>query len=317
VIIARAVKVNFRSMLFSFEVCLTIQIDYFLIFHGKAMMSSRILISNDDGIDAPGLSALYDAVKELGEVTVIAPVVERSAVGHAISFENLQLEKRLRDGKDWGYALDGTPADCVKLGITTLMKEKPHLVISGINRGANTGNSILYSGTVAAAMEGTMYGVPSMAVSLAARRQGHDHVEYATAARFAGRLAQCVLKKGLPAGVLLNVNVPHVPDDQIQGVVISRQGQSMYVDVFQSLGERAGIAAFKNIGDEMIPSPGGEDADDVVLQQNKISITPLHYDLTLHHFREELERWVRESICPDFTKALREISEDLHAEFRG
>jgi 5'-nucleotidase len=280
-------------------------------------MSSRILISNDDGIDAPGLSALYDAVKGLGEVTVIAPVVERSAVGHAISFENLQLEKRLRDGKEWGYALDGTPADCVKLGITTVMKEKPHLVISGINRGANTGNSILYSGTVAAAMEGTMYGIPSMAVSLAARRQGHEHVDYSTAARFASRLAQCVLKKGLPAGVLLNVNIPHVPDDQIQGVVISRQGQSMYVDVFQSLGERAGIAAFKNIGDEMIPSPGGEDADDVVLQQNKISITPLHYDLTLHHFREELERWVRESICPDFTKELREISEDLHAEFRG
>jgi 5'-nucleotidase len=280
-------------------------------------MTWRILISNDDGIDAPGLAALYDSMKELGEVIVVAPLAERSAIGHAISFDKMHLEKRFRDGKLWGYALDGTPADCVKLGITTLMKEKPHIVISGINRGANTGNSILYSGTVAAAMEGTMFGIPSMAVSLAARRHGPESVDFSTAARFAARLVRCVITKGLPNGVLLNVNLPNVPEEKIQGVVISRQGQSMYVDVFQTIGERAGVIAFKNIGDEMIPSPGGDDADDVVLQQNKISITPLHYDLTLHHFREELERWVREGICMDFAKELREISEDLHAEFRG
>jgi hypothetical protein len=91
----------------------------------------------------------------------------------------------------------------------------------------------------------------------------------------------------------------------------------MYVDVFEHKGERAGVVAFKNIGDEMIPSEGGEDVDDVVLRQHKISITPLHYDLTLHHFREELERWIRESVCPDFAKELGEISKDLHAEFRG
>jgi 5'-nucleotidase len=147
-------------------------------------MVQRILISNDDGIDAPGLAALYDGVKELGEVTVIAPLRERSAIGHAISFKDLKLEKRNRDGEFWGYALDGTPADCVKLGITTLLEEKPDLVISGINRGANTGNSILYSGTVAAAMEGTMFGVASIAVSLAARRHGSESVNFSTAAKF-------------------------------------------------------------------------------------------------------------------------------------
>jgi 5'-nucleotidase len=278
-------------------------------------MAYRILLSNDDGIDAPGLFSLREEIVRMAEVTIVAPLSERSAVGHAISvFNHLSVQKRFKDDKLFGYALDGTPADCVKLGVTTLMSEAPHLVIAGINRGQNTGNSILYSGTVAAAIEGTMFGVPSFAISVAARRGESCHFAYA--AKFAARLARCVIEKGLPKGVLLNVNVPNVPEEELRGVVISRQGQSMYVDVFEGQGEKGEILAYRNTGEEMIASPEGDDADDVVLQQNKISITPLHYDLTFHQFRKELEKWMAEHVCPDISGEMKELSRDLEAEYR-
>lgn len=277
-------------------------------------MTYRILLSNDDGIDAPGLYALYEEVARTAEVTVVAPLTERSAVGHAISvFNHLTVEKRLKNGQFFGYALDGTPADCVKLGVTTLMSEPPHLVIAGINRGQNTGNSILYSGTVAAAIEGTMYGIPSFAISVAAHRGATCRFAYA--ARFAARLAQCVIEKGLPKGVLLNVNVPNVAEEELCGVVISRQGQSMYVDVFEGQGEKGEILAYRNTGEEMIASPAGDDTDDVVLRQNKISITPLHYDLTFYQFRKELEKWMAEHVCPDISGEMKELSKDLDGEY--
>ncbi len=278
-------------------------------------MKYRILLSNDDGIDAPGLYALYEEITRIAEVTVVAPVSEQSGVGHAISvFNHLTLEKRSKHGKFFGYALDGTPADCVKLGVTTLMSEQPHLVMAGINRGQNTGNSILYSGTVAAAIEGTMYSIPSFAISVAARRSELCHFAYA--AKFAARLARCVLEKGLPKGVLLNVNVPNVPEQELCGVVISHQGQSMYVDVFEGHGEKGEILAYRNTGEEMISSTESDDADDIVLKQNKISITPLHYDLTFHQFRKELEKWMAEHVCPDISGELKELSKDLDAEYR-
>lgn len=258
-------------------------------------MTYRILISNDDGIDAPGLIALYEAVFSIAEVTVVAPASERSAIGHAISvYSDLTLVERTRNGKIWGYGLDGTPADCVKFAITRLMKDSPHLVLSGINRGENIGNSILYSGTVAAAIEGAMYGIPSIALSLAALAPKIPRFDYA--ARFSSRLALSVLTKGLPKGVLLNVNIPNVPENEIRGVVVSRQGKSMFEDLFQHQGEKNGIPAFRNVGNKLLNSSEEKDYDDIVLQENKISITPLQYDLTHHEILPEMDRWIRQEV---------------------
>jgi len=258
-------------------------------------MNFRILLSNDDGIDAPGLRALYEEVCRIAEPTVVAPTTERSAIGHAISvYNDLTLVERKKNDRIWGYGLEGTPADCVKFAISKLMNQAPHLVISGINLGQNTGNSILYSGTVAAAIEATMYGIPAMAVSLATFDP--ETACYHTAARFAAGLARIILKRDLPETVLLNINVPNVPEDEIKGVVFSRQGKSMFQDLFEHQGEKNGLPFFRNIGGTMVSSPEEEDFDDIVLSQNKISITPLQYDLTHHKFRRELERLIRREL---------------------
>lgn len=279
----------------------------------------RILLSNDDGVEAPGLWALYQAVSEVAdEVIVVAPSSERSAVGHAISvYHEVTLRRHIRDQRAWAYSLDGTPADCVKMALSTLMKDAPpDLVISGVNRGQNTGTSILYSGTVAAAREATMSGLPAIAVSLAVtaplpgveplgggkegpyspppRELARRPEDYAVAARFAARLARTVARRGLPRGTLLNVNVPMLPEDRIQGTVISKMGQSVFIDQFKVMSEQADAVAYRNVGDRLIPSPEGDDWDDLVLHQGKISISPLHYDLTHHHFIEQLRAWMED-----------------------
>src|SRR5690606_18390787 len=189
--------------------------------------------------DAPGLWALYQEISKIADTIVMAPVTERSAVGHGISvYNNVTLRRHIREEQEWGYGLDGTPADCVKMALSTIMKDNPpDLVISGINRGQNTGTSILYSGTVAAALEATMAGLPAIAISQALwvtdpdpdapGRPAPTHTsdivkalarqtnDYNAAAKFAQRLALQVVENGLPAGVLLNVNVPMLPEEKI------------------------------------------------------------------------------------------------------
>lgn len=305
----------------------------------------RVLISNDDGVDAPGIWALYQEMSGISDATVVAPVKERSAVGHAISVYNeITLRRHIREEKSWGYGIDGTPADCVKMALTTIMADNPpHLVMSGVNRGQNTGTSILYSGTVAAALEATMSGYPAIAVSLAvlapfkgeqmspkeqetelkhgdASALARKPEDFAVAARFAARLAQTVAKRGLPKGVLLNVNVPFVPEDQLRGVVVSKMGHSVFIDEFKVVNEKGGVIAYRNIGDRMIPSNEGDDWDDLVLRQNKISVTPLHYDLTHHHFVQELRRWMQEEdkLAASLNEEIaHEISKDFDAEVIG
>lgn len=278
----------------------------------------KVLLCNDDGIDAPGLWALYKAISEIADTLVVAPATERSAVGHGISvYNDVTLRRHIREEMEWGYGLDGTPADCVKMALSTIMKdEPPDLVISGINRGQNTGTSILYSGTVAAALEATMSGLPAIAISQALWVTGPDpqepdrpaathtsdlvkalarnHTDYTAAANFAARLAQQVQQNGLPQGTLLNVNVPMLGEDEIAGVAISKMGRSIFVDQFHIVSECDGSTCYRNIGDRLIQSPDGDDWDDLVLQQGKISITPLHYDMTHHDFLHQLRQWALE-----------------------
>ena len=175
---------------------------------------TKILLTNDDGINAPGLYALYESIRTMGEVSVVAPEREMSAVGHAITLTDpLRVEKVDKRGEFFGYAVSGTPADCVKIAAWALLDEMPDLVISGINLGNNTGISIIYSGTVSAATEGTILEIPSIAISLVAFK----NPDFRYAAKFAKKMAEIVLEKGLPIGTLLNINVPNVKEEEIGG----------------------------------------------------------------------------------------------------
>ena len=189
----------------------------------------NVLISNDDGIEAPGLKTLAKAFSKLHDVTVVAPDREQSATSHSLT---LQRPLRVKKINSRFYSIDGTPTDCINLAVNGILKKKPDLVISGINHGANLGDDITYSGTVSAAIEGTILGIPSIAISVA----GRDNLNFETATEFTLYLSEIVFKNGLPPDTLLNVNVPNLPRKKIKGVLITHQGKRIYDDlVFKKL----------------------------------------------------------------------------------
>lgn len=247
----------------------------------------RILVTNDDGIDSEGLLALKRALSSVGEVVVIAPNRNWSASGHTKT-----LDKPLRvatvtlpDG-DMAYASDGAPSDCVALGMLGLAGERPSLVVSGINKGANLGGDITYSGTVAAAMESTVSGVPAIAVSLTSFVDWH----FEAAAAFAAKLAERVLKEGMEPDVLLNVNVPNLQSHEIKGVRVTRLGKRVYNDKLIERQDPFGRNYYWIGGEE----PGGEGAEGTDMwatANGYISITPIHLDLTHHPTIQKLIDW--------------------------
>lgn len=247
-----------------------------------------ILISNDDGIFSEGIATLIREIKTIADVTVVAPETQQSAVGHAITVHRpLRVREVQKEGAFFGYAVDGTPADCVKLATRHLMPAKPDLVISGINHGSNTAISVIYSGTVSAATEGTILGVPSFAVSLTSFE---SNVDYSYAARFARRLALTVIERGLPNGTLLNVNVPPVPEEQIRGVVITKQGKSIWNDEFEARRDPGNRQYFWLKG-ELVELDNEEDIDQRAILNNMVSITPIQYDLTNYALIAPLREW--------------------------
>jgi 5'-nucleotidase len=242
----------------------------------------KILVSNDDGVHSKGLHVLAAALKELGEVYVVAPDRERNAAGHALTLHKPlrveQLEERV-------FSISGTPTDCINLGVR-IMKGKPHLVVAGINKGENLGDDVTYSGTVSAAMEGTLLGIPSFSVSMAG--EGDYHFE--TAAQFAKRLAQQVLKQGLLKDTLLNVNVPNLPKEKIQGVKLTCLGKRAYEDVIVEKVDPRGKKYYWIAGNRII-FEGRSNTDFQALQSGKISVTPLKLDLTDYKTLEQLKSW--------------------------
>ncbi len=247
----------------------------------------KILLSNDDGISAPGLAALYEEISKIGDVIVIAPTSEQSAVGHAITISDpLRVSDFNKDGKFFGHAVNGTPADCVKIAYWALLEEKPDLVISGINQGSNAGINAIYSGTVSAATEGTILDIPSFAISLASWTDPY----FGFAAKFAGKMVNRILEHGLPQGTLLNVNVPAVRDHEIAGVKITRQSQARYLEHFDKRVDPANRVYYWLSGQKM-ETVEDLDVDDYAVQKNYVSITPLHYDLTNYSFLETLNSW--------------------------
>ncbi len=248
----------------------------------------HILLTNDDGIDSNGLFALYRELKKIGEVTVVAPHIERSAVGHAITInEPIRVIEFSRPDKFNGYAISGTPADCVKIGIKKIMHKPPDIVVSGINHGANTATNVLYSGTVSAATEGIIMGVPSVASSLTSFDPKADMLY---AAEFTAKVARSVLEKKLPPHTLLNINIPAGARSTIRGVEITRQGSGRYEESFEQRFDLSGRAYYWLTGKRMNLDTE-DDIDDVVIAKNKISITPIQIDMTNHRMLEELRKW--------------------------
>ncbi len=246
----------------------------------------NILLTNDDGINAPGLLALYEEMKKAGEISIVAPDSEKSAVGHAITLSDpLRVTNFYRNDAFFGYAVNGTPADCVKLAYWAL-NIKPDIVISGINLGANTGINILYSGTVSAATEGIFLNIPSMAISLTT----FQNPDFRFAAKFARQLAKIIVKNGLPKGTLLNVNIPPVPEQEIRGIEITRHGHANYQENFDRRTDPHNKVYYWLTG-KKVELEQDEDVDDRAILNNKISITPVHFDLTNYQFIETLKKW--------------------------
>ena len=253
----------------------------------KSKKKLNILVSNDDGIDAPGIFDLVQELKKIGQVIVVAPDKQQSAVGHAITMNfPLRAKEFKKNGSFFGYAVEGTPADCVKLAVKALLKQKPDLVVSGVNHGANTAISIIYSGTVSAATEGTILGIPSIAVSLTT----YGPPDFKYAAKFARKLAQLVLRKGMPAGTLLNVNVPALAERDIKGVVVTRQGKAVWNDTFDVRRDPANKEYYWLTGD-LEESDEGLEYDQSAILNNYVSVTPIHYDLTDYNSVEIMGRW--------------------------
>ncbi|WP_432821375.1 5'/3'-nucleotidase SurE [Trichloromonas sp.] len=247
----------------------------------------RILVTNDDGILSAGITALARSLSVLGQVTVVAPDRERSAVGHALTLHSPLRAEEIRPGF---IAVDGTPTDCVHLGIHGLLDARPDLVVSGINKGGNLGDDITYSGTVSAAMEATLMGVPAFAVSLVG--DSFNEEDFTGAANFAAHLAAIVTKNTLPIDTFFNVNVPAgVP----HGVRMTRQGKRIYEDVVTEKRDPRGRKYYW-IGGGELGFHDTEGTDFNAIHAGYISITPLHLDLTNYRSFQTLSGWGLENI---------------------
>ena len=240
----------------------------------------RILLTNDDGIDAPGLHALEQVAGELGEVYVAAPAHEQSGAGRAIT---IHRPLRYREAGRGRYAVEGTPTDTVMMALTLLLDFRPDLVISGVNNGSNLGENIYYSGTVAAAAEAAKHGIASIAVSVAAKQD----VDYRPATEFVTRLGRRVLENGLPPGVALNVNVPH---PSYEGVRITRQSPKISRNVMRG-GEDPRGSAYYWMHEEVCHEAADPGTDYAAVRDGNVSITPLHFEHTAHEVVETLSDW--------------------------
>jgi 5'-nucleotidase len=237
----------------------------------------KILVTNDDGIDSPGIHALVIALKKVGDVVVVAPDRQQSAVGHALTVSKpLRVTPFHRDGQMWGYAINGTPSDCVKLAISSILGYKPDLVFSGINHGQNTSINIIYSGTVSAATEGMLLGISSVAVSVASYSYS---AELEAASEYSAELAKKLLKHSLPNGTLLNVNVPAVLKSDVKGIRITRQSRSYWKDIYEKRTDPMGRDYYWFSGEYNVTDESNE-ADDVALNNGYISVTPLRLEFT-------------------------------------
>ncbi|RCS42157.1 5'/3'-nucleotidase SurE [Bremerella cremea] len=250
----------------------------------------KILLANDDGIYAPGLAAMEKALRSLGDVTVIAPATEQSGVGHSITFLSPLVCKEVFDGdRRRGYAVEGSPADCVKLGVVELMPERPDLIVSGINGGLNAGINVLYSGTVGAAIEGAFFGINSIAVSL----EWNEHAQFERAAEMACQVIQQILKHKSNSPRLYNLNIPttatKLPSGEAELKIVP-MGVARYGEHFIKRKDPRNRDYYWATGDPR-PEHGEEETDLSALEKGYLTLTPLHFDMTERAQIEEMKPW--------------------------
>lgn len=246
----------------------------------------KILISNDDGVLAPGLSALAKALAEIAEIRVVAPDRNRSGASNSLSLDNPIRVRRLENGF---YSVEGTPTDCVHLAITGLFEETFDMVVSGINAGANVGDDIFYSGTIAAAMEGRFLGYPAIAISLAGHGNKCHH--YGTAAHVTKDLVQHLKNDPLPAATILSINVPDVPIEEIRGHEVTRLGTRHCAEpTIKTLDPRGNVIYW--VGPPGAEQDAGPGTDFYAINNNKVSISPVKLDLTNYHAFDQISKWV-------------------------
>ena len=248
-----------------------------------------ILVTNDDGINAPGIRTLISIMKDIGDIVVVAPDSPQSGMGHALTINSTLHSSRItpKDSEITEYSCSGTPADCVKLAINELMPRKPDLCVSGINHGSNSSINVIYSGTMSAAIEAGIEGVPAIGFSLLDYRWNAD---FEQSKNFISMITLNALNNGIPKGVVLNVNIPSVRKSDIKGVKICRQAMAYWIEEFDKRKNPLGQEYYWLTG-KFINEDLGEDTDEWALNNNFISIVPVKFDLTAHHAIKGLNQW--------------------------
>ncbi|WP_445715575.1 5'/3'-nucleotidase SurE [Flavobacterium sp.] len=253
------------------------------------MSKPLILVTNDDGIVAPGIRALIEVMKEIGEVVVVAPNSPQSAMGHAITINNTLKLEQVHLDKDLAqeFSCSGTPVDCVKIAVNEILKRKPDLCVSGINHGSNSSINVIYSGTMSAAVEAGIEGIPAIGFSLLDYSWNADFSQIKSHVK---QITSEVLKKGLPEGVILNVNFPKLSKEEIKGVKICRQAKAMWQEEFDKRTNPHGKDYYWLTG-KFVNLDKGTDTDEWALENGYISIVPVQFDLTAHHAMQQLNSW--------------------------
>lgn len=250
----------------------------------------KIFLTNDDGIYSEGIQILKKQLDNIAEVIVIAPDRERSTIGHAMTLRKpLSIKEIKVNGDFWGYSVNGTPTDCIIIGLLEIMKnEKPDLIVSGINRGPNLGDDIIYSGTVSAAMEGALRNIPSLAISIAA----YEDFKFESAALFTKNLISNLVKNDLPKNLILNINVPNINYDEIKGIEITRHGKRVYQDEVKKINDPQGTTHYW-LGGDLPEGKIETDTDFEAIYNRKVSITPLSLDLTNYNIMPKVKDWAK------------------------
>lgn len=247
-----------------------------------------ILVTNDDGITAPGIRTLISVMNTIGDVVVVAPDSPQSGMGHAITVNaTLYLEKVTIDGNQPEYSCSGTPADCVKLAVREILDRKPDICVSGINHGSNSSINVIYSGTMSAALEAGIEGIPAIGFSLLDYNWNAD---FEHCKPFIETITRQVLEHGLPDGVVLNVNLPKLKKEDIKGIKVCRQARANWVEEFDKRTNPMGREYYWLAG-KFVNLDNGEDTDEWALENGYVSVVPVQFDLTAHHLIQNLNIW--------------------------
>lgn len=248
-----------------------------------------ILITNDDGITAPGIRALIKIMNKIGDVVVVAPDSPQSGMGHAITIDNVLHRNPITidDGPQLEYTCSGTPADCVKMAVSEILNRKPDLCVSGINHGSNSSINVIYSGTMSAAVEAGIEGIPAIGFSLLDFKW---HADFKPSEKFVTKIIKNALQNGIPEGIVLNVNIPNLKEDAIKGIKICRQANGYWKENFDKRKSPFGKEYYWLTG-EFINKDKGQDTDVYALENDYISVVPVQFDLTAHHMIQKLNEW--------------------------